>query len=217
MKAMTDRTWKCFSCPAASRVSSVTNHLKSINPPEHKTSRVKMLLYLSLSDKWWLLVWGCISNYFSVASPVGPVTRAASEGRRGECKTACVIFGSRAPPAFDVWSSRASPQLQYVWVVFLAPFCCAGCNVMYCQTGTRRKVNAGFWNPYCQLLSAKPPWQAVRCGCALVLQVSKFFLGGGDPSGVWTSMEKTQRNAPVSPVSAQKCTGAPHDSSLVPG
>ncbi len=30
-----------------------------------------MQLYLSLSDEWWLLVWGWISNYFSVASPVG--------------------------------------------------------------------------------------------------------------------------------------------------
>lgn len=174
-----------------------------------------MLLYLSLSDKWWLLVWGCISNYFSVASPVGPVTHAAFEGRRGECKTACVIFGSQAPPAFDVWSSRSSPQLQYVWVVFLTPFCCAGCNVMYCQTRTHREVSAGFEQFIVNF--CRPNLPGKRRDADVLSAVRSQIFGGRSIRCLDIDGKKTQRNAPESPVSTQKCTGSPHDSSLVSG
>lgn len=143
-KAMTAQTWKRFACPAASRDSSVTNHLwKTINPLNTKVVGQNATVPITV---WWMVA-PCVGLNFQLlfcGFSSRACTRTAFEGRRGECKTASVIFRQPGPSSLWCMKPCVSPRLQYVWAVFLTPFCCACCNVMYCQTGTDQGVNAGL-------------------------------------------------------------------------
>lgn len=109
---------------------------------QHKSSWVKMLLYpfccLINGGHWcgaefpitfrWLLQYG----WYPCSS------------WRTERWMQSSLCDFRLPGPSSLWCMKpcVSPRLQYVWVVFLSPFCCACCNVMYWQTGTDQK--AGF-------------------------------------------------------------------------
>lgn len=147
------------ACPAALQGSSVTNHLKHSNAP-FKTNVAKCSC---VSQDWPLLVWVWNSNQFSVASPVGLVRVPFLKDVKVNANQP-VLFGSPASPAFDVWI-RVIPRLQYVWVVFLTPLCCACCNVKYCQTGVHNRISAGL-EPFLSA-SVSQTWLAAMCSeCA---------------------------------------------------
>lgn len=58
---------------------------------------------------------------------------------------------------------------------------------MYCQTGTHCEVNAGFETLIVNF--CRPNLPGKRCDADVLSAAGLNFLGG-DPSGVWTSMEK---------------------------
>lgn len=112
-----------------------------------------------MSQDWQLLVCVWNSNQFSVASPVGLVHVPLLKDVKVNANQP-MLFGSPASPAFDVWI-HVILRLQYVWVVFLTPFCCACCNVKYCQTGVHNRINAGL-EPFLSA-SVSQTWLAAMC------------------------------------------------------
>lgn len=171
-----------------------------------------MLLFLLLSDKCRLLVWSWISYYLCGLSRWAG-TYIALEGRRGECKTASVIFGHLVPPAFDVWSPVRAHGCNMYGLFSSHLFCYACFNVKCCQTEIRKGSRCRFETltvNFCQtnLFGSGMMWMCLMWLPAAEVTTQMF----GKPS-----KSLKNRNATKSLVSTKMCTRSSYDFSMVFG
>lgn len=125
-------------------------------------------------------------------------------------------FRQLSPSSIWCMKSCSSPRLQYEWVVFLTPFCCACFNVKCCQTETRPGSQCRFETltvNFCQtnLLGSGVMWMCLMQLPAAEVTTQIF----GKPSGFQKSPKNW--NATKTLVSTKMCTRSSYDSSLVFG
>lgn len=168
-----------------------------------------MLLYLSLSDEWWLLACCWIFNYFSVASPVGLIP--AHGFWRTSRWMQSSLCGSRQPRPLQPLMYEALCEAR-------------GCNmhglfssrlfvVTLCIVKQEHATeSARVWNTYCHLLSAERPrrWRDVSVFSATTCCSIRH-------SDFWKSIKCLDGRGARGPVSAKMCTRSSYDSSLVSG